>query len=452
MPAPTLITQTTYAELLERCAANAFSDAFPEKGAFISKEIKGRRYWYFQLPAESGRVQRYMGPETPELLERISHHKEARNDERERSALVSSLVRQGMPRPPPEIGNVIAALARAGLFRLRCVLVGTVAYQTYSAMLGKKLPSQSLQTGDIDIAQFASTSDAIADQIIPVFEILKEVDKTFRAVPNIARNQKTTSYQAQGGGLRVDFLTPNEGRDTDEPQLLSALQTHAQPLRFLDFLIHDAQPAVALHGSGVYVTVPRPERYAVHKLIVAQRRTGGVAKRDKDIQQAAALLTVLAQKQPKEIRLAWEETEGRGRAWQKLLLEGMSQLPQLSRDLTLKASERVRSIVPKIDLTFQNPPPRYVFDRDVIVFDGEANGERVQCAISRETLEDHFDANGLPIDGRIAKFLENRTAIEAMARKKYLTRPIEQPGAVLIKTLDVPALRRTKSASRRENS
>jgi hypothetical protein len=44
-----------------------------------------------------------------------------------------------LPRPIPEIGAVIAALAKAGVFRLRGILVGTVAYQTYAAMLGVRL-------------------------------------------------------------------------------------------------------------------------------------------------------------------------------------------------------------------------------------------------------------------------------------------------------------------------
>src|SRR5262245_50530186 len=89
VPAPTLIQQTTYAELVERCAAAAFSDAFPEQGSFTSKTIKGRRYWYFQVGAGQARLQKYVGSETPELLDRIAHHQQARSDELERRALVS---------------------------------------------------------------------------------------------------------------------------------------------------------------------------------------------------------------------------------------------------------------------------------------------------------------------------------------------------------------------------
>ena len=155
MPPPSLVMQTTYAELVQRCAATAFSDAFPDDGAFISKVIKGKRYWYFQQSSNDGRAQKYVGPETAELLEQISNHKRARNDERERRALVSFVVRAyGLRRPISEFGNVIAALAKAGVFRLHGVLVGTAAYQTYSAMLGARLPISIQQTGDVDIAQF----------------------------------------------------------------------------------------------------------------------------------------------------------------------------------------------------------------------------------------------------------------------------------------------------------
>ena len=108
MSTPLLVKQTTYAELLDRCTASAFSDAFSEEGVFTVKTIKGKRYWYFQTSTTQGRMQRYVGPETPELLERIAHHKEIRHDENARRSLVSMLVRScGLPRPIPEVGEII---------------------------------------------------------------------------------------------------------------------------------------------------------------------------------------------------------------------------------------------------------------------------------------------------------------------------------------------------------
>jgi hypothetical protein len=446
MPAPQLIAQTTYAELLERCGQAAFHQAFPENGTFVVKTVKGRRYWYFQLAGN--RAQKYVGPETPELLEQIAHHKEAREDERERRALASALVRSfGLPRPIPEIGEIISALADAGVFRLRSVLVGTVAYQTYSAMLGVRLPISALQTGDIDIAQFQTVSVAIEDQTPPVLDVLKTIDATFRPVPHLKDRKRVASYVAKGG-LRVDFLTPNEGPETEELQTLPALQTDAQPLRFLDYLIYEPEPAVILHGSGVYVHVPAPERYAVHKLIVSRRRPEGVAKRDKDLRQAEALLEALVQKRPHELKLAWEEARNRGQKWRQLLGEASARLAPNNRDLLLKTVAETRSVIPGMDLTFDNPPPHYDFGRDIVTFAGEALGSPVIAAVSRETLADYFGSTGSDQEGRVQKFLENRTAIERMARTKYLCWPIEEPGSVLIKTADVPKLQKELSTAK----
>ena len=445
MAAPSLVVQTTYAELLERSAAVAFSDAFPEEGNFTAKTVRGRRYWYFQTTTPAGRVQRYAGPETPELLERIAQHKRLLDDERERRSLVSTLVRSfGLPSPLPEIGELIAALARVGVFRLRGVLIGTVAYQAYSGSLGLRLPRPLLQTIDLDIAQFTSVSVAVGDQTPPMLEVLRSVDKTFREIPHTTDCRRTVCYQAKGG-LRVDFLTPNEGPDTDDPQRLPALKTDAQSLRFLDFLIHEPTSAVVLHGPGVYVNVPAPERYAVHKLIVALHRSPGNPKKDKDLGQAGTLLEALAQKRPTELRLAWEEAYGRGPKWRHYVLGGMSQLQPRPRDLTLKVLGRPREIIPRLDLTFNSPPARYAVDRDVVGFTGQSSGSPVECAVSREALDDHFGADNLDKEGRLEAFRKNRSEIEQLLRTKYLSLPVEEPEAVLLKTRDVEELRQRAS-------
>ncbi len=440
MPAPALVVQTTYAELLERCAATSFEEAFSEDGSFTPKTINERRYWYFQAATANGRSQRYVGPESPELLERIEHHKQRRDDERERRALVSTLVRSfGLPAPVPQIGEIVAALARAGIFRLRSVLVGTVAYQCYSGMLGLRLPSALVQTSDIDIAQFTNVSVAMGDQTPPMLQVLKGVDKTFREIPHISDSRFASSYIGKGG-LRVDFLTPNEGPDTDNPQSLPALQTDAQPLRFLDFLIHEPEQALVLHGPGIHVRVPAPERYAVHKLIISMRRRAGVAKRDKDLQQVEVLIEALSDKRAGEFKLVWEEAHQRGPTWRKLLLDGMTRLAPHSRDLMLKTLGHPREILPGIDLSFNNPPVRYDSHRDVIAFTGEALGNSVNCAVSREAMEDHFGANGLDREGRVEAFLKNRSTIERLIRTKYLSWPVEETEAVLLGTIDVEKL------------
>jgi hypothetical protein len=248
----------------------------------------------------------------------------------------------------------------------------------------------------------------------------------------------------------VDFLTPNVGPNTDAPQSLPAFGTDAEPLRFLDYLIFEPEPATVLHGAGIYVHIPAPERYAVHKLIVSRRRTSGSAKREKDLQQAEALLDVLAKKRPHELKFAWQEAFD-ARKWRRLLGEGVGQLSARHRDTFLKAVDGRRTIVPGLDLTFSNPPPRYDFRRDIVTFVGAALGAPVQCAISREALDDHFGTDSLDNEGRIKKFLENRSAIEDMARAKYLFWPIEDLEAVLIKTMDIPKLLKEMKSAKRQS-
>lgn len=437
MAAPPLIVQTTYAELLERCAAAALAESFPDEGTFTSKTVKGRRYWYFQASASQGRAQRYVGPESPELLERIGQHRDARHDERERRALVSTLVRSfGLPSPLPAIGDVIAALARAGVFRLRGVLVGTMAYQTYSAMLGFRLPGALLQTSDIDVAQFSSVSIAVGDRTEQMTSVLKEVDKTFREVPHLSSRQHFTSYVAKGG-LRVDFLTPNQGPDTDDAQHLPALNTAAQPLRFLDFLIHDAVEAVLLYGPGIVVRVPLPERFAVHKLILSERRPASSAKSDKDAMQAGALLEALAEKRPHDLRAAWEEAYERGPKWRQLLLGGLWNLSAKARDLTLLALGKTRGFIPELRLTFEDSPLRYDTTTDAVILMAREQGGPVQCVISREALDDHFGTDHEGTEGRVAAVRRHRSKFEDLLQRKFLEARIEEPQRVVLKTRDI---------------
>jgi len=94
-------------------------------------------------------------------------------------------------------------------------------------------------------------------------------------------------------------------------------------------------------------------------------------------------------------------------------------------------------MIPGIILTFSNAPAYYDFTRDIVTFTGDALGEPVKCAISREALADHFGADGLAPKGRIEKFLENRSAIERLACTKFLDWPIEDIDMVVIKTADV---------------
>ncbi len=132
---------------------------------------------------------------------------------------------------------------------------------------------------------------------------------------------------------------PNQGADSDAPLYLPALKTAAEPLRFLDFLIYEPVKAVLLHGGGTAVTVPSPERFAVHKLILSRRRKSSEAKADKDLRQAAVLLQILLQKRRKICSACGRKPFGEAPVWRELLQGGIARLPAPLQD-SLKASTR----------------------------------------------------------------------------------------------------------------
>ena len=74
--------------------------------------------------------------------------------------------------------------------------------------------------------------------------------------------------------LIVEFLTPERGRGVDGPVPLKNWGMNATALRFLDFLVKDK---ITISFEGIDVVLPHPARFAMHKLVVAQRRT----KKDK---------------------------------------------------------------------------------------------------------------------------------------------------------------------------
>lgn len=333
MKALDLIYTTMLAELGQRSIDGAFVTDFPIDGNFVSVSVKDRDYWYFDQP---GQKRRYVGPAAdPDIAARVSDFQAIKDDIRSRRKLVSTLTREAyLPSPERMSGDVVEAMATAGLFRLRGVLVGTVAFGCYAGLLGVRLPSASLQTGDADFAQDFAVSAEVLDSIPPILDVLRGVDPSFRAIPHPSGKAGSTAF-VNRSGYKVEFLTGNRGSDdnTGKPSPMPALGgASAEPLRFLDFLIYEPVRATVLHGQGVPVLIPAPERYAVHKLIIATRRLtdeNGATKSQKDLMQSGLLFEAMAEtRRSDDLALAWSEAWDRGEAWREALMEGVEIMPK----------------------------------------------------------------------------------------------------------------------------
>jgi hypothetical protein len=331
----TLATQTLFAELQDRSLDAAFDTDFDAQGSFIKKRVKTEDYWYFQRWIDGKAQQKYVGPaRDPEVTRRVeTFTTRIKSDFQQRREMVRALLAAGLPRPDPLTGNVVEALWKAGFFRLRGFLIGTVAYQCYAGLLGAKLGGPALRTQDADFAQHLAISRNLEDSIAPIKDVLGAIDPTFRAIPHQIDGRHTIAY-VNASGYRIEFLTPHRGSAdrVDKPVRMPALGgASAMPLRFLDFLIHEPTRSVLLHKAGIPVAVPSPQRYAVHKLIVAARRPVKT-KVAKDIAQASQLIAAMGKNHWLELSEAWIEAWERGPKWRDALRQGRLMLSEKTLD------------------------------------------------------------------------------------------------------------------------
>lgn len=312
---------TLYADLLQQ-----LQDVTLPVASIRVQEVKGKRYLKANTTIGGRRKTLYIGPaDDAEARRKAAAIQEEMHRARARRQTVGLLRRSGLPAPTPELGRILEALASAGLFRRGAVLVGTAAYQCYSPLVAAMLPSASMMTQDLDLATASLALSAEAEsehsrdqgsgdrrEAPSLEEILRRADPSFAGVPGLTPSAFPSRFRARSGFM-IDILAPIRSRSDDAWAPIPALRAAARTLQHLDWLIADPSPAGALYGAGVLVQTPQPARYGVHKLIVAQRREVGSAKRQKDLDQARALIEALMQTEPFAIEDALEDARRRGR-------------------------------------------------------------------------------------------------------------------------------------------
>jgi hypothetical protein len=302
------------------------------RGAPSRVERNGRVYWYdgYRVGADVRRA--YIGEDNPELQARLARFAELKADRearrRDRARIVRLLRAEGFVGVDPGTGSLLSALAEAGTFRLGGTIVGTLAFRLYEGVLGVKFAAdEAAQTGDIDIASFERLSLALADTVsVPLATVLRDFD--FEAVDSLERG-KVWRWRQTRSELLVEFLTPSfDAEEGVRP--LAALKIHAQSLHYLNYLIAEPIPAAVTYRSGVLVQIPRPERFAIHKLIVADRRNEGPdgLRARKDRRQAAMLIEILAEDRQDDLADALADARGGGPRWRKRIESSLELMPQ----------------------------------------------------------------------------------------------------------------------------
>lgn len=330
--------QSLYSDLVHRAWTGNLADLTANTGgSAYARDVKGRKYWYWRTAMKDGvrPSPLYLGPDSEEVRERLKNMADHVENLRERRDMVRALRAARLPAPDTMSGDIMAAMAEAGVFRLRAAVVGSVAFQSYPGLLGEIFPSNLSQTGDLDIGQFQSIAIAVEDRIDRDLEaVLKKVDSRFEAIPDSMDGRQVLRYALRVGGderFSVDVLSPMRGPDRPKLGALPALRSDAQLLRYLDFLLYQEINSVALHGAGIPINVPDPTRYALHKLIVAQTRqqdnTASAAKSRKDLAQAQALIGALSRHRPDDLKDLWSDLCSRGPSWREKARASLARLP-----------------------------------------------------------------------------------------------------------------------------
>lgn len=328
-----LIANAAYHDLLQSLQDEAVLSI---TGTPTREMRNGRAYWYDVHRVGTTVRKAYIGDDTPELSRRLEQFRDLAKDRQARSAVRTRLVRtlrgEGMLGADASIGSLLQTTERLRVYRLGGTLVGTQAFRLYEGELGIRLSGQDLaQTGDIDIAQFERLSFVLGDKVeSSLADSFKALD--FAPIPSINHRSVWRWRQTKCNTL-VEFLTPLFRAEEDIREL-PALGVAAQSLLFLNYLITEPIKAAALYRSGVLVQIPRPEAYAVHKLIVANRRAGADRlKARKDQAQAMLLIEALAEDRPDELREAYEDALSRGPQWRALIEATLNRMPETAAQL-----------------------------------------------------------------------------------------------------------------------
>jgi hypothetical protein len=291
-------------------------------GGFAKKIVAGRTYWYYQVKNPDGQLrQSYVGPDDAATQALIQRHGDPAQKlaQQHLVRMARAAMELGCADIPPKHARVIERLADSGLFSAGGILVGTHAFLAYQNVFGVHW-SAGAATLDLDFAHAGrNVSLALPENLkLDTNAAIDSLQMGF--IPNQAH---TSFRKADEPDFDLDFLT-SRGRTGDKPVTLARLNLTMQPLRFMELSLQDPMRTTLLARSGpIVVNLPRPERYALHKLLVyGERAQAQRTKARKDIAQAAALVDYLLTHDTVEIAAMWSDVNSRGPGWRKRLKEG----------------------------------------------------------------------------------------------------------------------------------
>ncbi|HIP06445.1 MAG TPA: hypothetical protein EYG66_01055 [Mariprofundaceae bacterium] len=292
-----------YSNLMEELKSEI---GFPSSGSVVAVQPKGITHFQHRISYEGERLT-------------LPIQADFKNSSfKTRSMMCSMLMAAGCNAPDRASLKAIELLDALGVFsQQKCVLIGSHAFSAIGNALGVTWDGHTAETKDIDMGRMVRLS---GQKPIKVVERLQKIG--FRPIPQLNHKHAPTNFKHKNG-MKIDFLTPMRGKPNTTPVLLNGTDIHAEPLRFLDYLIQEPQQAAVITRNGVLVYVPQPARYALHKCIIYYYRRD-LDKKEKDLLQAQSILTVLEESMPHLIKAAWADLP-----WKDKAMVGIAELQDI---------------------------------------------------------------------------------------------------------------------------
>jgi len=135
-----------------------------------------------------------------------------------------------------------------------------------------------------------------------------------------------TIYKGTKGYIKLDhpellleFLVIERGRGMNKPHPVPKLGVNAVALRFLSFL---TMKTIKVKVEDFYLTLPHPANFALHKLIIFQRRL----KEDKAIKDRNTAIEILkAMINKGESKIVRQVFDSVPKKWQIKIIQGLSE-------------------------------------------------------------------------------------------------------------------------------
>ena len=243
------------------------------KGRIRGKRINGDQYYYLQYRKEGRVVDDYIGKSvSEELLKSLQKRK---NLESELKKIRESIITLKSQRNViyefiEPVRKIFYSFTKEKLWDEEIEIIGSWCYILYQKYLTlKKFP---LRTEDLYI-------------LIPLPYKGKEFDisKFLKELGFSINFYDDGSLFFTGFGMKIEFLSPERGKQKEKPVFVERLKITPQMLRYLDILLKESM--VISIERGVKVKVPAPAAFFLHKLLVSQKRREK-GKREKDLKQA----------------------------------------------------------------------------------------------------------------------------------------------------------------------